>query len=135
VTVYRLVRSKYADLSGKGASDTGGRCNRRGIRAVYTSENIALTVLDVLVHVGRQGIPEDYVTTAIDLPSHVPVMDYSTADLAKTAADLGQCPAIRVPSVIVPREHNFVLYPDVAGFDATVLWIDMFYFDQRLFVR
>ncbi len=134
MTVYRLVRSKYANLSGTGASKAGGRCNHPGTRAVYTSENVSLTVLEVLVHVDNEEIPEDYVTMAIAVPSSAPV-NYQPVDLAIAAADLGQYPVICVPSLIVPQERNYVLYPDVAGFEATILSIEAFNFDGRLFVR
>ena len=31
-------------------------------------------------------------------------------------------PILRVPSVIVPRENNYVLFPEADGFDANVDW-------------
>ena len=42
-------------------------------------------------------------------------------------------PVLRVPSVIVPREYNFVLLTEAKGFDATVEWVEPLDFDQRLF--
>jgi hypothetical protein len=42
-------------------------------------------------------------------------------------------PVLRVPSVIVPREYNFVLLPEGDGFDATIEWIEPLSFDSRLF--
>ncbi|HEV2689205.1 MAG TPA: hypothetical protein VGV35_11645, partial [Bryobacteraceae bacterium] len=42
-------------------------------------------------------------------------------------------PVLRVPSVIVPREYNFVLLPEADGFDATVEWSEPLSFDSRLF--
>lgn len=42
-------------------------------------------------------------------------------------------PVLRVPSVIVPREYNFVLLPEAPGFQATIEWVAPLRFDQRLF--
>jgi len=42
-------------------------------------------------------------------------------------------PVIRVPSIIVPREYNFVLLPEADGFAATVEWTEPLNFDRRLF--
>jgi hypothetical protein len=42
---------------------------------------------------------------------------------------------LRVPSVIVPWEHNYIIFPEAAGFDAQIAWIEPFQFDQRLFAQ
>ena len=93
---------------------------------------MALTVLEVLVHLDKQDLPDDYVLMAVEVPGKVPIHE-SDLDSGIAAADSRLHPVIRVPSVIVPRESNFVFYPDVAGFEATVAWIDAFQFDTRLF--
>ena len=55
MTCYRVVRRKYANLSGEGAMLYGGRFNPPGIPAVYTSQSIALALLEVLVHIDKAG--------------------------------------------------------------------------------
>lgn len=65
MTSYRVARRKYADLRGEGARLYGGRCNPPGIAAIYSSENIALAVLEGLVHVDKSEVPSDYVVIAI----------------------------------------------------------------------
>ena len=42
-------------------------------------------------------------------------------------------PVLRVPSVIIPREYNYILLPGAADFDARILWVEPFRFDRRLF--
>jgi RES domain-containing protein len=42
-------------------------------------------------------------------------------------------PVLRVPSVIIPREYNYLLLPAAAQFTAKILWVEPFRFDQRLF--
>ncbi len=59
--LYRLCRQRYAELSGFGAKKTGGRWNRKGIAALYTAQNASLTVVEVLVHLDKTELPEDYV--------------------------------------------------------------------------
>jgi RES domain-containing protein len=54
-------------LSGEGARRVGGRFNPPGIAAVYTSESIALGVLEVLVYLDKvdptacPGDPDDLI--------------------------------------------------------------------------
>ncbi len=64
---FRVVRREYADLSGEGARLYGGRFNPPGIPAVYASQSIALAVLEILVHVDKSEVPNDYVVMAIRL--------------------------------------------------------------------
>src|ERR1035438_4809132 len=66
MTSYRVVRRRYADLSGSGARLYGGRHNPPGIAAVYSSQSIALAVLEVLVHIDRSEVPQDYAVMAIE---------------------------------------------------------------------
>jgi len=41
-------------------------------------------------------------------------------------------PIVCVPSVIVPREFNYVLFPEAVGFQAGLDWIEPLDFDSRL---
>ncbi len=62
---YRVVRGRYADLSGEGARLHGGRFNPAGIPAVYVAQSISLEILEVLVHLDRVEVPDDFVTMAV----------------------------------------------------------------------
>ena len=139
MTTYRVVRRPFADLTGEGARRYGGRFNPPGIPAVYTSQSIALAVLEILVRVDKSEVPADYVVMAIRFPGRK--VHRRRASLTK-AGKLPQdqfktifyrSPILRVPSVIVPREYNFVLLPEAHGFAATVEWIEPLDFDRRLF--
>ena len=66
--LYRLCRQKFADLSGLGAKQTGGRWNRRGVAALYTAENASLAILEVLVHLDKSEIPVDFVLLETTVP-------------------------------------------------------------------
>ena len=65
---YRISRRPYAGLTGEGARLYGGRFNPPGIPAVYTSQSIALAVLEILVHIDKSEVPADYVVMAIHFP-------------------------------------------------------------------
>jgi RES domain-containing protein len=139
VISYRVVRRPYAGLTGQGARQYGGRFNPPGIPAVYTSLSIALALLEVLVHIDKSEVPVDYVVMAIRFPGRKVLRQSSRliganrlpVDRFRTA--FYQWPVLRVPSVIVPREYNFVLLPEVHGFAARVEWIEPLNFDRRLF--
>ena len=140
MTTYRVVRRQYANLSGDGARQYGGRFNPPGIPAIYTSQSIALALLEILVHIDKSEVPNDYVVMAIRFNGRN-VARRSGPDLANTRqltipqfTDLFyRWPVLRVPSVIVPQEHNFILFPEATGFEATVASIDLLNFDRRLF--
>lgn len=59
LTLYRLARARYANLSGVGAALAPGRWNREGEEAIYTSTEIAVPVLERLVHTPKDIIPSN----------------------------------------------------------------------------
>lgn len=119
----------------------GGRCNPPGIAAVYSSQNIALAVLEVLVHVDKSEMPDDYVVMTIRFSGRGLYRGRRVSELSglgrmEAASFRAACflhPIHRVPSVIVPREYNYVLFPEAEGFEAEVSWIEPLDFDRRLF--
>jgi RES domain-containing protein len=135
-----VVRSQFAGLTGEGARLYGGRFNPPGIPAVYTSQSIALAVLEILVHVDKSEVPNDYVVMAIryagrhvSRPRGTTLAGANQFTAAEFKASFYHHPVLRVPSVIVPREYNFVLLPEADEFDATVDWVEPFNLDARLF--
>jgi len=136
---YRVVRRKYADLRGDGARLYGGRFNPPGVPAVYTSQSIALALLEVLVHIDKSEVPRDYVVMAIQLEGRqVYRLRSGTPEIRQFASDRFKDsqyyrPILRVQSVIVPRENNYVLFPEANGFEANTVWIEDLNFDARLF--
>ena len=58
---------------------------------------------------------------------------YQSAPVEEFQREFYRQPVLRVPSVIIPREHKHVLLPAGDEFSARILWVETFRFDQRLF--
>lgn len=99
---------------------------------MYTSEHASLAVLEVLVHIDKSELPNDYVLMAIEISNQE--IPEGTADKTREAGPKKLYPVFRVPSIVVPREGNYVLYPEVPGLQRRILFIEPFSFDARLFM-
>jgi RES domain-containing protein len=108
--VYRIARRKWIDnLSGSGAP---GRWNEAGRQMLYTASSIALALLEMLVHVERDQLP-DYMWRMAEVPDDfVEKLDYTPIDPSRYGSERLETPgstvALAVPSVIVP-EPNVLL--------------------------
>jgi len=150
--VWRLVRPEFADkLDGEGSGIAGGRWNPRGRRALYTSENLSLSVLEVYVHLApemRDELPA-LAAMRISVPDSGGIARVSPERLAALLAEanpLAACQAtgndwisrgddlvLQVPSILVPEEHNLVLNPaHPAMSDVSIVSRRSFHFDPRL---
>lgn len=125
--LYRIAKCNYAgDLSGTGARLYGGRWNSIGQPMVYMASSLSLAVLEVLVHLPPSIFPTNFCLAEFDLPEN----SILTADNASLPADwqdisppialkqLGDAflkqnkyLLMKVPSVIVPQEFNYLLNP------------------------
>jgi RES domain-containing protein len=126
VLVWRITRSVHAahPLSGEGAARAGNRWNSRGVRIGYTSTSRPLAVLEMLVHVKREGVPEDIVLIPIDVPASLiaemdtPPKDWNALPYSNPGRQAGdkwarekQSAALLVPSVVLPAERNLLINP------------------------
>jgi RES domain-containing protein len=127
-TAWRICQARWAAtaFSGAGAAEFPGRWNSAGRKMVYCGATRALAAMEILVHVEekaalRQGafvaisveIPDDLVFVPKALPRdwrHTPVLPGSRK-FGDKFLDGGRYPAMRVPSVVVLGEFNFVLNP------------------------
>ena len=133
ITAWRTTSRAYADAAfdGKGAATYGGRWNPEGVPVVYLSSSRALSVLEVLARVrgpedlaGFVLIPAtfdaDAVTELAALPENwraLPAPE-STRRLGAAWAAGRKSLVLRVPSVVLPAEANYVLnplHPDAAA--------------------
>jgi len=127
-TAWRIVKKHHADsaFDGEGARQHGGRWNSPGTPIAYASETRALCLLEVLTGLGSVKPLHSYVLIPVTfedslvLPvpqEHLPP-DWrqsppppSTQRIGDDWADQGRSAILRVPSVIVPDEHNYLLNP------------------------
>jgi len=86
------------------------------------------------VHLDKAEVPPDYVVMAIRFDGKS--VSRPRASGVVRAADFKAAfhhrPILRVSSVIVPREYNFVMFPEAVGFQAAIDWIEPLDFDSRL---
>ena len=83
LVAWRLDQAAFASTwdSGEGAYRTGGRWNRRGVRAVYCSIDPAIAILEVAVHNGFKAldtVPHVLTAVTISTPSRVHVVEPSS---------------------------------------------------------
>jgi RES domain-containing protein len=123
ITKQRHVRTAF---SGEGARLYGGRWNSPGVPVVYVAESQSLAVLEVLVHLNAPALLEKYVFLEVDFdPSLVIDLDRSSLPknwqsdpVPEAIQAIGDrwvlsrdSAVLRVPSVLVPEESNFLLNP------------------------
>ena len=149
--VYRISLDVYKDdLSGSGAKLFGGRWNNVGIPALYTTENISLAVLELLVRIDKNNIPLHHYLLQVDIPGgDVPVVIpknklkdgwkddiHLTQWLGSEFMQGGESLILKVPSAVVDEEHNFIINPTHPNFKKLKLVsAKKFAFDNRLFLK
>lgn len=134
-TAWRVVKTRRVGgaFDGEGARLHGGRWNSPGRAAVYASETRALATLEILAGLGGTPSLPDYslipVTFDDDLVEAVPMASLPTGWDARPPGAASQgigdawlaaatSAVLRVPSVIVPAEYNYVLNPRHPDFTA-----------------
>lgn len=129
--VYRIERERYlhATLEGVGASlSSGFRWNSMHTRLVYTAQSRALSMLEVAVHLDwSEDLPSDRYYVEIDIPDELLILEVAIDDLplewdakppTKATQFIGdtfvrqrEAAVLKVPSAIVPFEHNYLINP------------------------
>lgn len=129
IPVFRLLKSKWASqaFDGEGAKRYGGRWNSKGRACVYCAGSESLALLEVLAHMNDPTAARHYSLFELALPEE-DVLYASSAGLPHNwreepapfdTSEFGdqwlasrQSLALAVPSVIVPREWNYLLNLD-----------------------
>lgn len=130
-----------------------GRWNHKGTPVIYTAESIALCTLEVVVK--GADLADDYLCFSIEVPDDLrmasaikpphgtsfyglpPGWDsdpYSAAsqDIGTEWAKSRDSAVLVVPSVVVPRERNYILNPAHPDFARISFSAEPFTFDGRL---
>lgn len=147
---WRITQKKRAKtaFSGEGARLYGGRWNSPGVPMVYVAQSQSLAVLEVLVHLDTPALLQNYVFLEADFDdSLVIALERSTlprnwkADpVPESVQAVGdrwiasaKSAILRVPSVLVPEEFNFLMNPRHPDFSKIALSRPQAYrFDVRL---
>lgn len=129
---FRVVKKRWAKAAfdGEGARLQGGRWNSPGLPAVYCAGHVSLAILEVVVHADLALAPY-YVVFPVEFDeSLVESLDQTRLPASwrrhpapAAVVAIGdewlresRSPVLRVPSVVVPAEANFILNPRHSDF-------------------
>lgn len=145
---WRLCGSKHAAFDGEGSRVFGSRWNLKGTRMVNTSGSRSLALIEKLVHTDTDIFPVDHVFVEAEFPDGlIETLDPSTistqwretpsppvlAEFGSRWAREKRSAILRVPSVPMPYEYNFLLNPEHPDFSKiTIGKPEPFAFDRRL---
>ena len=150
IRAWRLIKAEHADdaFAGEGARRGGGRWSSKGVRVVYTSGSLSLATLEVMVHTHFYSALKYYVCLPIDfdpsLSQSVTIEDlpdnWKADPIPQSTKKVGdrwiynqESVILKVPSVIIPVEYNFLINPSHPDFEKVVIHSPQkFAFDPRL---
>jgi RES domain-containing protein len=128
--VFRLATEKYCDdITGQGAKLYGGRWNPIDFAMLYASSHISLAALEIIVHFESRKFYQKYMLLDLQLPETEDVKILNITKLKNNwEQDMAYTQSIgkdflnsdlfimQVPSIVVSREHNFLINPNHALF-------------------
>ena len=137
-TAWRLTPRRYlgSALTGEGARLYGNRWNPPGVALVYLAETRSLALLEVLTQVHSPDQLRDHLLLPLtvdeawirDLPESEWPADWraiparaSTQQIGAAWVASGASLVLRVPSVVLPAEHNWLLNPAHPAFANAVV--------------
>lgn len=147
---WRIVKARHLHgaFSGEGSRRFGGRWNSVGVAMVYTAGSMSLAALEMVVHLETDELLESYwaVKASFDeelvaeldrsqLPPdwRADVPPASTRELGDEWVRSEKSVVLRVPSVIIESECNYLFNPRHSAFSRVRLTAPQpFTFDARL---
>lgn len=150
--VWRLAVGRHREVDGEGARIYGGRWNSPGVPVVYAATHVSLALLEQLVHVDPEDLPDAFRAFAIELPDDAEV---EIAVQSVGAEDIERCrqygddwagsrrsAVLIIPSLLVApwlepgrvdtEERNVLLNPRHASVDGWRVSETSFRVDWRL---
>jgi RES domain-containing protein len=150
-SLWRLVKARHAATAfdGEGARRFGGRWNERGTTVVYLGGTLSLAALETFVHLSAADANLEFVSIEAVIPEEVRISRLprgrlpanwrtepppaETKAIGSGWARGGETLLLQVPSVIVPRESNYLLNPLHPDFPRVkILPPEAFGFDWRM---
>jgi RES domain-containing protein len=121
--VYRISALKYANSIQ--ASGIEARWNRKGQKVIYTSESRSLACLENVVHRSQRGLGGLFKILVIEVPDDLKTEitekkllpeGWNRFDKYRVCQEIGSAwfisgktAILKVPSVLVPQEYNYIL--------------------------
>ena len=145
--VFRITLARYSNSLV--ASGREARWNSKGTFVIYAAASRSLACLENLVHRGGEGLDIKFMVMVIEIPETVKLLSvypasltgdwrsYSSQKQTRAIGDAwvkaGETAVLKIPSAIVPDEHNFLMNPNHADFKKIELAdVQPFDFDRRL---
>jgi RES domain-containing protein len=150
ITAWRIVSANYNDkaYAGDGARIHGGRWNSKGVAVVYTAGSLALASIEMIVNLPAPKLLQKYIRIlaliSLDLISDLSEADlpedWNSRPISPSTRAIGDrwfkkqsSAVLRVPSIVVPDEYNYLLNPTHPDFAKIKIGKPIIYFfDPRL---
>ncbi len=150
IRAWRLIKATRVDdaFSGEGARRWGGRWNSKGVRVVYTAESLSLATLEVMVHAPFYNALKNYVCILVEFSPRLSQSitienlpdNWRAEPIPQSVRAMGdhwtknqESVILKVPSVIIPVEYNYLINPSHSDFENLVIHSpERFSFDSRL---
>jgi RES domain-containing protein len=151
LTGWRIVPEGKAATAfdGEGARLYGGRWNSPGVPMIYASEHQSLAALEIRVHIDKTAMRKTYKCFAFQFDEKLMEVfrigslpgdwrleppPHSLQQLGDKWVKSGTSVILAVPSVIIPKERNYLINPKHPNFAKVKIGPPTeFTFDQRLF--
>ncbi len=145
--VYRITLAIYA--AKLTASGNPARWNPKDIKMIYTAQSKALACLENVVHRNANGLQQNFRVLLIEIPDNVPMEEVKEVNLMTGWQHFENMPytqslgnqwirdaksaVLKVPSVIIKGEFNYLLNPAHEAYQAIrLLKSELFEFDSRI---
>lgn len=125
------MKERAQDISGKGAFLYGGRWNSEGTFMLYTSLNVSLAMLELLVHADESEVPPQMFISQIEIMEKATIYEFPDQELPKAWREPGNFQlkmlgdrmmaekkyiGFKVRSAVLPSEWNILLNPLFPGY-------------------
>jgi RES domain-containing protein len=145
--VYKITLAEYADALS--VSGNAARWNSKDVKVIYTAGSRSLACLENVVHRSSRGLQGNFRTLVIEIPDSLKIIVVDKSSLIPHWQSFSHMPytqqrgdkwvkeglsaVMRVPSVVIAEEYNFILNPAHKDFSKIkLLKVEPFEFDSRL---